>query len=122
MARLTAEEEKLTESYILLEMARKVLEIDLARMDQAPLKLKDPYIRLLEVTLHHLSRQLYVTKFTMKQLGLKIQLDKYDKTFSEYTIFFRGYILTAKYLNVHLKNQVSRQIEDLFIQGKKEAH
>lgn len=122
MARLTAEEEQLTESYILLEMARKVLEIDLARMDQAPLKLKDPYIRLLEVTLHHLSRQLYVTKFTMKQLGLKIQLDKYDKTFSEYTIFFRGYILTAKYLNVHLKNQVSRQIEDLFIQGKKEAH
>jgi len=119
MAKLTAEEEQLTESYILLEMARKVLEIDLARMDRAPLKLKDPYIRLLEVTLNHLSRQLYVTKFTMKQLGLKIQLNSHDKTFSEYTIFSRGYVLTAKYLNVHLKNQVSRQIEDLFVQGRK---
>jgi hypothetical protein len=122
MAKLTGEEEQLTESSILLEMARKVLEIDLARMDQTPLKLKDPYIRLLEVTLYRLSRQLYVTRFTMKQLDLKIQLIKSDKTFSEYMIFFRGYVLTVKYLNAHLKNQVSRKIEDLFIQGKKEVH
>ncbi|WP_280771898.1 hypothetical protein [Salipaludibacillus daqingensis] len=122
MAKLTAEEEQLTESYILLEMARKVLEIDLARLDQAPLKLKDPYIRLLEVTLHRLSRQLYTTRFSMKQLGIKVQLNEYDETFSEYSIFFRGYVVTAKYLNAHLKNQVSRQIEDLFTYGKKEVH
>ncbi|PYZ95249.1 hypothetical protein CR194_06975 [Salipaludibacillus keqinensis] len=121
MAKLTASEERLTESYILLEMARKVLEIDLARMDQTPLKLKDPYIRLLEITLHRLSRKLYSTKLEMKRLGLKIQLNEYDATFSEYTIFFRGYVLTAKYLNAHLKNQVSRQIEDLFTYGKKEV-
>ncbi|WP_416150645.1 hypothetical protein ACM26V_06645 [Salipaludibacillus sp. HK11] len=122
MAKLTVEEEQLVESYILLEMARKVLERDLAHINQAPLKLKEPYIHLLEMTLHRLSRKLYVTKFTMKQLGLKIQLNAYDKTFSEYTIFFRGYILTAKYLNTHLRNQVSKQIEDLFTYGKKEIH
>ncbi|SES32021.1 hypothetical protein [Salipaludibacillus aurantiacus] len=119
MAKLTAQEERLTESYILLEMARKVLEKDLARLDQAPLKLKDPYIRLLEVTLHRLSREMYETRRSMKKLGLKIQLNDYDQTFSEYTIFFRGYVLTAKYLNAHLKNQVSRRIESLFTYGDK---
>ncbi|PIB61091.1 hypothetical protein AOA62_24455, partial [Pseudomonas sp. 2995-3] len=61
MAKLTAEEEHITESYILFELARKVLEKDLARMNQAPLKLKDPYIHLVEKTLQQLSKDLYTT-------------------------------------------------------------
>ncbi|MGJ9381608.1 hypothetical protein CR203_03890 [Salipaludibacillus neizhouensis] len=121
MARLTAEEEHITESYILLEMARKVLEKDLAHIGQAPIKLKDPYIRLLEVTLHRLSKELYTIKMSMKTHGLKIQLNNHDENFSEYIIFFHGYVLTAKYLNTHLKNKVSHQIENLFTQNKQES-
>lgn len=119
MAKLTAEEEHLSESYILYELARKVLERDLNRINEAPVKLKDPYIRLLHASLHHLSKQLYVTKKKMRQLGMKIQLNEQDDTFSEYTIFFRGYVLTVKYLNAHLKNQVSERIAYLFT-GKNE--
>ena len=114
MAKLTAEEEHITESYILFELARKVLEKDLAKISQSPLKLKDPYIRLLDQTIYQLSKELYSVKAKMKNLGLKVQLNKHDETFSEYTIFFRGYVLTAKYLNAHLKNQVSTRIVQLF--------
>ncbi|UTR14940.1 hypothetical protein MM221_20800 [Salipaludibacillus sp. LMS25] len=117
MSKLTEEEENLTEYYILLEMARKVLERDLERLDQAPLKLKDPYIHLLELSLHKLSLQFYKTKKNMKKIGLKVHLTHVDQTFSEYKIFSRGYVLSTKYLNAHLKNQVSRQIEDLFTVG-----
>lgn len=119
MAKLTAEEERLAESYILLEMARKVLEKDLARLDDTPLKLKEPYIHLLEATLHRLSRRLYTIKLHMKKAGVKVQMNEFDSTFSEYTIFFRGYVLTAKYLNIHLKHQVSREIGNLFIDNNK---
>lgn len=119
MAILTAEEEHMTESYILLEMARKVLEKDLAHMDHAPIKLKDPYIRLLEVTLYHLSKDLYKTKSKMKNLGIKIHLNTYDSSYSEYTIFIRGYVLSAKYLNTNLKSKVSHLIESMFTEQKK---
>ncbi|MDQ0255827.1 hypothetical protein J2S74_003209 [Evansella vedderi] len=118
MAKLTVEEERLSESYILFELARKVLEKDLSKIAQSPMKLKDPYIRLLEQTLGHLSKELYSIKANMKKLGLKVQLNEHDDTFSEYTIFFRGYVLTAKYLNAHLKNQVSQQIAKLFTGAK----
>ncbi|MFA9559606.1 hypothetical protein ACERII_20040 [Evansella sp. AB-rgal1] len=114
MAKLTPEEESLSESYILFELARKVLEKDLTKIDQSPMKLKDPYIRLLERSLQEISKELYTTKAKMKNIGLKIQLNEHDDTFSEYTIFFRGYVLTAKYLNAHLKNQVSHRIATIF--------
>ncbi|UCZ51571.1 hypothetical protein LGQ02_11890 [Bacillus shivajii] len=120
MAKLTVEEEQLSESYILCELARKVLEKDLKRLEQAPLKLKDPYVHLLEHTLQQLSKDLYTTKAKMKKLGIKVQLNDHDETFSEYTIFFRGYVLTAKYLNAHLKNRVSDQIAHLFTPSKNE--
>ncbi|WP_078595754.1 hypothetical protein [Evansella clarkii] len=114
MAKLTAEEEYITESYILSELARKVLERDLAAISKSPMKLKDPYIRLLEQNISRLSKELFSVKAKMKEYGLKVQLNSKDDTFSEYTIFFRGYVLTAKYLNVHLKNQVSKRIVRLF--------
>ncbi|UTR10706.1 hypothetical protein MM300_23140 [Evansella sp. LMS18] len=121
MAKLTAEEEYITESYILSELARKVLERDLAAISKSPMKLKDPYIRLLEQNISRLSKELFSVKAKMKEYGLKVQLNSKDDTFSEYTIFFRGYVLTAKYLNVHLKNQVSKQIVRLFT-GSDEHH
>lgn len=114
MAKLTKEEERLSESYILFELARKVLERDLSQMDHSPMKLKDPYIRLLEQTLCNLSKELHTIKAAMRKLGLKVQLNEHDDTFSEYTIFYRGYVLTAKYLNAHLKNQVSQHIAQWF--------
>ncbi|MDG5789934.1 hypothetical protein QA612_20975 [Evansella sp. AB-P1] len=120
MAKLTPEEERLSESYILLELARKVLEKDLVKINQSPVKLKDPYIRLLEQSLSKLSKELYETKANMKKLGLKVQLNDHDDTFSEYTLFFRGYVLTAKYLNAHLRNQVSHQIAQLFTGARQE--
>ncbi|ADU30430.1 hypothetical protein [Evansella cellulosilytica] len=115
MAKLTEEEEQLSECYILFELARKVLEKDLMRIDQSPVKLKGPYIHLLERTLYVLSKELYDTKARMKEIGLKVQLNEHDQTFSEYTFFFRGYVLTAKYLNAHLKNQVSKLIIRFFV-------
>ncbi|TMW73348.1 hypothetical protein [Alteribacter natronophilus] len=114
MARLTVEEERLSETCILYELSRKVLENDLARMEEAPLKLKDPYIRLLERTIHMIGRELSLTKMRMKKIGLKVELNSRDDTFSEYTIFFRGYAMTAKYMNAHLKNQVAETIESCF--------
>ncbi|MCR6110959.1 hypothetical protein HXA35_11495 [Bacillus sp. A301a_S52] len=120
MSKLTEAEEHLIESYILFEMARKVLEKDLERLDQAPLKLKEPYIRLLELSLHKLSLQFYKTKKDMKKIGLKVHLTHVDRTFSAYKIYSRGYVLNAKYLNAHLKNQVSRQIEGLFNLGSED--
>ncbi|MBM7094331.1 MULTISPECIES: hypothetical protein [Alteribacter] len=115
MAKLTVEEERLSESFILYELMRRVLENDLVKMNQAPVKLKTPYIHLVEQTLRDLSRELHETKRHMKRLNLKVELNSHDNTFSEYTIFYRGYALTAKYLNAHLKNQVSEKIEAWFL-------
>ncbi|PYZ98157.1 hypothetical protein CR205_06055 [Alteribacter lacisalsi] len=111
MARLTVEEERLSETYILYELARKVLESDLVRIQEAPVKLKTPYIHLLEQTIRLLGKELHFTKVQMKKLGLKVEFNSKDETFSEYTIFFRGYALTAKYMNAHLKNKVADTIE-----------
>ncbi|WP_093072269.1 hypothetical protein [Salisediminibacterium halotolerans] len=114
VAVLSREEEQIVESFIFLDIARKVLEKDLSRLQHAPLKIKEPYIRLIEAALEKLSTHMYRTKWEMKQADLQVQLQRMDSTFSEYSIFFRGYVVTAKYLNPHLRNQVSRMIEQLF--------
>ncbi|WP_026689756.1 hypothetical protein [Alteribacter aurantiacus] len=121
MAKLTVEEERLSESYILYELMRRVLEKDLVKMNQSPLKLKGPYIHLVEHTLQDLSKELFETKARMKHLNIKVELNDYDDTFSEYTIFYRGYALTAKYLNAHLKNQVAETIESWFLHRKNDG-
>lgn len=114
LASLSREEEQIVESFIFLDITRKVLEKDLSRLEHAPLKIKEPYIHLIEAALERLSTHMYRTKWEMKQAGLRVQLQRMDSTFSEYSIFFRGYVVTAKYLNPHLRNQVSRKMEQLF--------
>ena len=115
MPKLSSEEEHLVESLIFLEMTRKVLEKDLGGLEQAPLKIKEPYVHLLESALFTLSRRLHRTKWKMKQAGITVHPHQCDETFSEYNIFFRGYVVTAKYLNTDLRDRVSQNIEQIFL-------
>ncbi|MBB5174493.1 hypothetical protein [Texcoconibacillus texcoconensis] len=114
MSRLSKKEEQLSETYILTELTRSVLERDLKAFQQAPVKLKQPYIALLEKTLNTISKESFKLKEQMRDLNLNVSKQQSDDTFTEYMIFCRGYVLTAKYMNTHLRNQVADYISRYF--------
>lgn len=114
MKPLKESEELLIERYILLTLCRKVLERDLKAFSQSSVRMKDPYVHLIEFALNALSKEHYQIKVEKQQKKMTIRRESVSDTFSEYVIHYQGYTYTMTYMNVHLKYQVQDCIEDLF--------
>ncbi|ADH99392.1 hypothetical protein [Salisediminibacterium selenitireducens] len=114
MKPLNKAEELLIEHYILLTLCRQVLERDLKAFSQSSIRMKDPYVHLIEFALTALSKDLYKIKGEQQQKKMTIHRASVSDTFSEYVIHYQGYTYTMTYKNVHLKYQVQDCIEDLF--------
>lgn len=114
MKPLKKAEERLIERYILLTLCRQVLERDLKAFNQSSIRMKDPYVHLIEFALTALSKELHKIKAEQRQIKMTIRRASVSDTFSEYVIYFQGYTYSMTYMNVHLKYQVQDCIEDLF--------
>ncbi|QKS71321.1 hypothetical protein FLK61_31940 [Paenalkalicoccus suaedae] len=112
--KLTEQEENFIETYIVLTLSRAVLERDLKLVDKSPFKIKEAYEHLLHLSLQEISKQLYQVRMHLEQQQITIQSSTRDKTFSEYTVVVRNYVVTIKYVNVQLRQRVRFYLEKLF--------
>ncbi|WP_100373586.1 hypothetical protein [Bacillus sp. FJAT-45037] len=119
MANLTSDEQKAIHHYILLLVARQVLERDYAYLEQSQLKLAHPYLELTKLTLDHLSREISSLKSFLRSHQMTIEKKKHDGLFSEYYYRCRGYEGVTHILNAHLKNQVHDYVTSCFTTFRK---
>ncbi len=119
MNSLTQQEERLFESYIILTLARKVLQNDLLIVEKSVMKLKEPYFQLIHTSIGAISKELFEIKKQLHKQQMKIEFGKNDGTFTECHCYFRGYTKTSRFLNAHLKNKVQDRLSDFFVPNRK---
>jgi len=68
-------------------------------------KLKKPYINMLDKALELVEKDLKRTHDYMRQHRYKLQKGEVDDTFTEYIFLHNGYEDPRKYLNVRLRNR-----------------
>ncbi|OIJ11167.1 hypothetical protein BKP37_16030 [Anaerobacillus alkalilacustris] len=107
---LSQQEEILFEAYIILSFARKVLQNDLLIVEKSFLKLKEPYIQLIHSSIGSISKELFEIKQQLHKRNIKIEFGNNDGTFTEFHCYFRGYVKTSRFLNLHLRNKVQDRL------------
>jgi hypothetical protein len=112
---LSQQEETLYDAYITLTFARKVLQNDLICVEKSSIKLKEPYKQLIHASLSEISKELFEVKKQLHKANMKIEFGSNDGTFSEFHCYFRGYVKTSRFLNIHLKNKVQDKLNYFFI-------
>ncbi|WP_368503699.1 hypothetical protein AB3N04_16210 [Alkalihalophilus sp. As8PL] len=119
MATLTRDEYKAVHHYILLLVARQVLERDFTYLEQAKLKMADPYLELTKSALDQISHELSTLKSYLRAHQIDIYNRTNDGLFSEYYYRHRGYEGVTRVLNTHLKNQVHDYVTSCFTTFRK---
>ena len=94
------------ENMIYLPMVMTILEKDRMIFEQAPFKLKKPYITLVEKAVKLVQRELKETHLYMNRHSMKVLRGEGDDMFTEYVFFHGGYEEHRRYLNVRLRNRV----------------
>ncbi|RXI97850.1 hypothetical protein DS745_15935 [Anaerobacillus alkaliphilus] len=116
---LTQQEDRLFESFIILTLARKVLQNDLLIVEKSFFKLKEPYLQLIHSSIGAISKELFEIKKQLHKHNMKIEFGKNDGTFTECHCYFRGYTKTSRFLNAHLKNKVQDRVSNFFVPNSK---
>jgi hypothetical protein len=96
-------EEELIYEYIHLDYLISTLENDLKTFESSPIKIKEPYILLVEETLKKVRSDLKTVKDKMKNLNIKVfPKRRVDDMFVEYPYFARGYHGVQRYWDAAL--------------------
>ncbi|WP_026675482.1 hypothetical protein [Alkalihalobacterium bogoriense] len=109
---LTKQQEEVIYHFVLLSIAKRVLELDLASLEKVPLKLKMLYIERTVHVMDQISQELANVRKQMKVTKLHITKLRNDGTFTFYLVKTKDYECTKQYLNIHLKRQIFQYIEE----------
>jgi hypothetical protein len=108
-------EEKLISEYIHLEYLIETLESDLKTISKVPLKIKEPYLLIIEETLKKIRSDLKTVKEKMKELDIKVfNMRRVDDMFVEYPYFAHGYKGINKYWDAALKFASTKRLQKYF--------
>lgn len=94
------------EKRVQLPMVLLVLERDREWIQKSSLKLKAPYVELLDQAISQVKGDLAETTDRMRHNGMKVRRGVKDDNFSEYIFCHGGYEDHRRYLNIRLKNAV----------------
>jgi hypothetical protein len=108
-------EEELIFEYIHLDFLISTLENDLKSIESAPLKIKEPYLLIIEETLKKIRSDLKTVKEKMKEFDIKVfPMRRVDDMFVEYPYFAHGYKGINKYWDAALKFASTKQLQKYF--------
>lgn len=93
------------EKQIYLPMVLKILERDRRVLAYAPLKLNQPYLRMIDQVIYQVHVELRETKAYLSQHQMKVLRLGMDELFTEYQFIYKGYEEKRRYLNVRLRNR-----------------
>lgn len=116
---LSQQEERLFEAFIVLTLARKVLQNDLIAVEKSFFKLKEPYLQLIHSSIGIISKELFEIKKQLHTQSMKIEFGPNDGTFSEFYCYYRGYVKTSRFLNANLRNKVQERLSHFFVSNSK---
>lgn len=102
------------ENAIYFPMLISILERDRKAIESGPLKLKGPYLKLIDEALKFIRIELKQTNIYMKRNNMQVVKGKNDGTFTEYAFIHGGYEDRRRYLNVRLRNRTEELISVYF--------
>jgi hypothetical protein len=115
MTRIPEEDRNLMEKAIYLPMILIVLNRDLSVIENSSLKLKRPYLELIEDTMKTIQKELAEVKQYMKKNKLKVIETKRDDAFTMYMFLYKGYEEEHNYFNPRIRNKVQELMEAYFL-------
>jgi hypothetical protein len=111
-------EEQLISEYIHLDFLIEILESDLNTLKQVPLKIKEPYLLIIEATLKKVRTELRIVKAKMRELKIKVfSKRRLDDMFIEYQYTAHGYHGSNKYWDAALLFASSKRLKKYLGQG-----
>lgn len=102
------------ENMIYLPIVLVILERDLEIVENSPLKLKRPYIKIVEEAVKFAQAELKETTIYLRRNNMRVIRGKTDDTFTEYVFIHGGYEDHRRYLNVRLRNRTEELITIYF--------
>lgn len=106
MTRIPEDDRDILEKAIYLPMLLTVLNRDLAVINQSSLKLKQPYLELIEETMKAIQIELIKVKRYMKSNKLQVHEMKRDEAFTMFMFLYKGYEEYHNYFNPRIRNKV----------------
>lgn len=107
MTRLSKEQINLFEQAIYLPLLLIVLERDTSIIKESGIKLKEPYLTLIDQVMRKIQLQLKQIKTDMKKQQMKLHKLKQDESFTMYAFLFNGYEEHHNYFNPRIRNKVN---------------
>lgn len=105
LTRISEADRDIFEQALYLPMILTILQRDRMIIEKSPLKLKRPYIQLIDKITEFVQQELAEIKRYMKKKQMKIQRVKSDDTFTMYVFFYKGYEEKHNYFNPRLRNR-----------------
>ncbi|MDF1510838.1 peptidoglycan recognition protein [Bacillus phage vB_Bacillus_1020A] len=108
---LKEDDHKIIEQSILLPMLLTILERDRMIFEQLPVKLKPPYLNLIEKTMKVVQKDLKDVKLKMKKGNMKAYEISRDSGFTGYMFVCRGFEEQHNYFNLNIRNKIEILLE-----------
>ncbi|WP_339149556.1 MULTISPECIES: hypothetical protein [unclassified Sutcliffiella] len=118
MTRLSKEQINLFEQAIYLPLLLIVLERDTAIIKDSSIKLKEPYLTLIDHVMRKIQLQLKQIKMDMKKQQMKLHKLKQDESFTMYAFLFNGYEEHHNYFNPRIRNRVNELLMQYILKAE----
>ncbi|MCM3667416.1 hypothetical protein M3181_00190 [Mesobacillus maritimus] len=115
MTRISKQDRDILEQAIYLPMVLTILDRDIQIIENSSLKLKKPYLELIEETMRAIQLKLANVKRYMKQHSLKVEKLKQDEAFTMYLFLYKGYEEQHNYFNPRIRNKVQELMTDYLL-------
>ncbi|MEK3989164.1 MULTISPECIES: hypothetical protein [Robertmurraya] len=111
MTRIPPEERNMIEQAIYLPMVLTVLNRDIQSINKSTIKLKEPYLHLIEETMKIVQKELSEIKRYMSKNKMKVYQSNHDEAFTMFTFLYKGYEEHHNYFNPRIRNKVQELLE-----------
>lgn len=111
MTRISEEERYLFEQAIYLPMVLTILNRDNDVVQQAPFKLKKPYLTLIEETMKAVQKELFQIKKQMSQKRMKVVEIERDEAFTQFLFVTNNWEENHNYFNPKIRNEVQQLLQ-----------
>ena len=105
MTRIPTHDRDIIETALYLPMLLIILERDRKIFEQAPFKLKHPYIELVEETIKAVQKDLKEAKAYLRKENISLSKVKSDDSFTMYSFYYKGFEENHNYFNPRLRNR-----------------
>jgi hypothetical protein len=111
MTRIPPEDRNMIEQAIYLPMVLTVLNRDIQSVNTSTIKLKEPYLHLIEETMKVVQKELSEIKRYMSKNKMKVYQSNQDEAFTMFTFLYKGYEEHHNYFNPRIRNKVQQLLE-----------